>query len=145
MARLFVFDHVWRVPAPPQQVFAALADVDAYPRWWPEIRSVERVDDERGRAEVRSMLPYTLHLELTREVDDERAGLLRVGIAGDLEGWASFLVEGDRTTAARYRQEVVVGARYLRRAAPLADPLLRLNHRWMMRSGERGLAAYVGR
>jgi hypothetical protein len=94
---------------------------------------------------VRSVLPYTLHLVLTREVEDAATRTLRVGIGGDLDGWASFdLAVGAGTgTVARYRQEVTVTARHLGRAAPVVEPLLRFNHDWMMRSGERGLAAYL--
>lgn len=145
MGHLFVFEHLWRVPAAAEQAYAALAAVEAYPRWWAEIRAVHRIDQHTGDAVVRSVLPYTLRLRLTREVEDPHTRLLRVEIAGDLEGWASFAVEDDGPARswARYRQEVRVSTPYLRRAAPLAEPLLRFNHGRMMRSGEQGLAAYL--
>ena len=87
----------------------------------------------------------TLELLMTREVEDARRGLLRAGIAGDLEGWSQWHVrpEEDGTTVAGFEQEVEVTASLLARSAPLAGPLLRANHTWMMRRGEAGLAAYL--
>jgi hypothetical protein len=156
--RPFRFHHTWHVPADAATTFAALADVDAYPRWWPQVRAVARIDADSGHAYVRSLLPYTLDLVLTREVEDADAGLLRVRIDGDLEGWSQFRLEPgtpvgpDRTavaprpvplTRASYSQEATVTTRGLDRLAPVAAPVLRLNHALMMRAGERGLAAWV--
>jgi len=152
--RPFRFQHTWLVPAGAAATFAALADVDAYPRWWPQVRQVRRIDDDSGHAYVRSLLPYTLDLVLTREVQDADAGVLRVRIGGDLEGWSEFRLEpaasGRPTregtvTLARYAQEAVVTTRGLDRLTPVAAPVLRLNHAWMMRAGERGLAAWLAR
>ena len=145
VGHIFVFEHLWRVPATAERAYAALAAVDAYPRWWAEIRAVRRLTEHSGEAVVRSVLPYTLRLRLTREVEDPSTRLLRVEIAGDLDGWASFAVgdDGPARSWARYRQEVRIGTPYLRLAAPVAEPLLRFNHRRMMRSGEQGLAAYL--
>ena len=150
--RPFRFQHTWLVPAGPAVTFAALADVDAYPRWWPQVRQVRRIDADSGHAYVRSLLPYTLDLVLTREVEDADAGVLRVRIGGDLEGWSEFRLEpaqrdphtpAGAATVARYAQEAVVTTHGLDRLTPVAAPVLRLNHTWMMRAGERGLAAWL--
>lgn len=145
MTASFRFEHSWHLPAPADRVYAALADVDRYAEWWPQVRRVARVDAQSGRTWVRSFLPYTLELLMTREVEDARRGLLRAGIAGDLEGWSQWHVrpEEDGTTVAGFEQEVEVTASLLARSAPLAGPLLRANHTWMMRRGEAGLAAYL--
>jgi hypothetical protein len=158
---IFRFRHVWRVPADLTTTFAALADVDQYPLWWPQVRGIRRIDDDSGHAYVRSMLPYTLDLVLTREVEDPAAGLLRVRLGGDLQGWSEFrLSEADEvphdepghihadgasapTTLAHYRQEAAVTAAGLEHFVPIARPLLTLNHTWMMRAGERGLARWL--
>ena len=152
--RPFHFRHTWVVPADTAATFAVLADVDTYPRWWPQVRRVRRIDADSGHAYVRSLLPYTLDLVLTRDVEDADAGVLRVRIDGDLEGWSEFRLEpgGDGApadphgvTLARYTQEVLVTARGLEHLTPVAAPVLRVNHAWMMRAGERGLAAWVAR
>ena len=46
-------------------------------------------------------------------------------------------------TRARYEQEVDVGKPLLRRLAVPCRPAFRLNHALMMRSGQRGLRAYL--
>lgn len=123
-------------------MLAAVAD---YPTWWPQVRSVKRIDDDSATVEVRSVLPYTLHLVLTREVEDPGTGLLRVRIGGDLVGWSQWELAEDSVsgrTAAEFTEEVqVTGA--LGVAARPAAPLMRANHLAMMRGGERGLAALL--
>jgi hypothetical protein len=105
------------------------------------------------------MLPYTLDLVLTREIEDPEAGILRVRLGGDLEGWSEFRVSPDPDAAeagqyaaggssdtaaiAEYRQEATVTTAGLEHFVPLARPLLTLNHTWMMRAGERGLARWL--
>lgn len=136
----FVFEHRWILPAQPEEVVRVLADIEHYPRWWPQVRAVERVDADTGRARIRSLLPLTLHVVLTREIEDREGGVLRVGLSGDLIGRARWVVGPDAGGAvAVFEQEARVAAR-LERAATLAPVVLRANHAWMMRQGRRGLA-----
>ncbi|KRE37399.1 hypothetical protein ASG73_06875 [Janibacter sp. Soil728] len=141
----FVFHHEWSLPGPAEPVIDALADIEHYPRWWPQVRSVESLDVMSGRARIRSLLPVTLHLVLTREIEDREGGHLRVALDGDLSGWAQWSVatSGEMTTAT-FDQEVRVAAR-LSRAATLAPAVLRANHAWMMRQGRHGLAQEITR
>ena len=146
----FHFHHEWHLDARPADVFAALADVDRYAEWWPQVRTAERIDADSGHTAIRSLLPYTLHLVLRREVEDEQSGHLRVGVSGDLEGWCQWRIRGagdggdgaDGTTAV-FDQEAVLTPRLLARTADLTGPLLRANHAWMMRAGRGGLDRYL--
>lgn len=126
-----------------------LVAVSDYPSWWPQVRSVTPVrpvgQERPGREEsadvaVRSVLPYTLRLVLTRQVEDPRHGILRVGVAGDLEGYAQWRLSGDGGggTVAEFTEEVVVTGALGLVARPGAA-LMRANHRAMMRAGESGL------
>ncbi len=143
---IFRFHHEWQLPAPAERTYAALADVEGYAAWWPQVRSLERIDDASGRVSIRSVLPYTLHLVLTRETEDEAAGLLRVRVDGDLQGWCQWQVRDDgEETEAVFDQEAVVTPALLARTASLTPPLLRANHAWMMRAGQVGLARHLGR
>lgn len=140
----FAFAHTWHVDADPDVVFDVLADVDRYPRWWPQVRSVERIDAASGRAVVRSTLPYRLCLVLTRDIEDRDRGILRVRLSEDLIGFAQFTIP--RAVASGpmeidYRQVVEIGSPALRRVSGLVAPVLRANHTAMMRSGEIGLQA----
>nr|WP_238338243.1 SRPBCC family protein [Pedococcus badiiscoriae] len=133
------------MPAAPERVYEALADVERYAVWWPQVRSAERLDEHSGRTDIRSFLPYTLHLVLRREVEDPSTGHLRVGVSGDLEGWCEWRVRADPevATIAEFDQEAVLTPALLARTAQVTGPLLRANHGWMMRSGRAGLAAYL--
>ena len=147
MSRVFRFHHVWALDAPVHRVFAALADVERYAAWWPQVRHAERIDDQSGRTAIRSFLPYTLHLVLRREVEDAASGLLRVAVWGDLEGWCQWTlaegVGGPGSCTAVFDQEAGVTPQLLARTARVSAPLLRANHSWMMRSGRIGLAGHL--
>lgn len=144
LSTAYRFDNEWRIPAPCEQVFAALADVEGYERWWPQVREIHWIDADRGGVRIRSLLPYTLDLVLTRDTQDEARGILRVLVAGDLQGWCAWQLTGERTgTRARFSQEVEVTSPMLRLAPFAIRPLLRGNHAHMMRSGERGLRGYL--
>lgn len=151
-APTFVFHHTWVVPAPVDVVTAALADIEHYPRWWPQVRSVAPIDEASGRGRIRSLLPVAMDLVLTREIEDREGGHLRVGLDGDLIGWAGWSIATTTDAAgaagagcvATFEQEVRVAAR-LSRAATLAPFVLRANHAWMMRQGRRGLARELTR
>jgi uncharacterized protein YndB with AHSA1/START domain len=138
------FDHLWNLRAPREQVYAALADVERYDRWWPQIREIHRIDADSGRARIRSLLPYTLDLVLVLAIQDEARGVLRVDVDGDLRGWCAWQLTAEETgTHARFSQEVEVTAPVLRRMPLALRPLLRGNHAHMMRSGEHGLRGYL--
>ncbi len=139
----FRFHHVWHLDASVARVFGALADVDRYAVWWPQVRRTERIDENSGHAAIRSFLPYTLDLVLRRETEDLDSGTLRVDVTGDLEGWCQWQLEAAEGTRAVFDQEAVVTPRLLARTAHVTGPLLRANHSWMMRSGRLGLAAYL--
>jgi uncharacterized protein YndB with AHSA1/START domain len=140
----FRFHHEWVLPATRRRVYAALADVERYAQWWPQVRTAERIDDESGRTTIRSVLPYTLALVLRREVEDEAGGLLRVAVTGDLEGWCQWTLHPDgEGTRAVFDQEAVVTPALLARTARVTAPLLRANHAWMMHSGRAGLARHL--
>ena len=138
------FDSLWHLSAPRERVYAALADVDSYDSWWPQVRAIHRIDADSGRVLIRSLLPYTLDLVLACAVQDEARGILRVDVDGDLQGWCAwqFSAEGAGTRA-QFSQEVEVMAPILQRMPFALRPLLRGNHAHMMRSGERGLRAHL--
>jgi hypothetical protein len=138
------FDHEWHVRAPREQVYAALADVEGYDQWWPQIREIHRIDAHQGRVKIRSLLPYTLNLVLARDVEDAARGILRVEISGDLLGWCAWHVSAAGAgTRARFSQEVEVTVPMLQQAPLAIRPLLRGNHAHMMHSGERGLRRHL--
>ncbi|MCG8969883.1 MULTISPECIES: SRPBCC family protein [Streptomyces] len=139
----YVFRSQWALPAPAAAVYRELERIEDYPRWWPQVREVTRLDATSGTVRIRSLLPYDLTQTVRELRRDPAAGVLEVSLSGDIEGRARWTVAPDGTggSGVRYDQEVDVRKPLLRRLAVPGRPLFRANHRLMMRAGRRGLAA----
>ncbi|MET8223903.1 SRPBCC family protein [Streptomyces sp. NPDC005301] len=138
------FSSLWTLPAPVGDVYTALERAEDYPLWWPQVRRVDRVDDTTGIIRIRSFVPYDLVFTAKEVRRDPVAGVLEIGMTGDLDGWARWTLTADGTgTRARYDQEVEVRKPLMRRLAVPGRPVFRANHALMMRAGRRGLGAYL--
>ncbi|MGY6021017.1 SRPBCC family protein [Streptomyces spinosirectus] len=138
------FRSLWPLAAAPTVVYEALERAEEYPRWWPQVREVTRLDDTTGVIRIRSLLPYDLRFTAREARRDPGAGVLEIAMTGDVEGWARWTVAAAGTgTVARYEQVVDVNKPLLRRFAVPGRPMFRANHRLMMRAGRRGLAAHL--
>ncbi|SEP21600.1 SRPBCC family protein [Amycolatopsis saalfeldensis] len=145
MGAEYRFRSTWWLPAvPASRVFDAVVDLESYPRWWADVRSVRQVDGDTAELVCRSRLPYRLVIAMHREQQDPRAGHVRVRLTGDLEGFLSGdlqpVGEGTRLVIT---QQVRARKPLLRKLDVVARPFFRANHAWMMRRGHRGLAAYL--
>ncbi|WP_432090486.1 SRPBCC family protein [Streptomyces sp. NRRL F-5630] len=147
------FHSRWLLPAEPRRVYAVLARPEEYPRWWPQVRSARTADDGRsGSARIRSVLPYDLRVT-TRELPGpseapgpDGVGVLRAAVDGDLRGEVGWrLSPWGAGTLAEFEQRVEVVTPLLRLLSLPGRPLLRLNHRLMMRAGQRALRALLAR
>lgn len=143
MTARYRFEHTWTSPLASDELFDVLADVGGYPRWWPQVRAVVRVDDDTAHVVARSLLPYSLDLVLQRAVEDRAAGVLEARLGGQLDGWSRWRLtaEGPASTRLLYEQEVSVRGRLLAPGSRVARPVLEANHAWMMRGGRRGLVS----
>jgi hypothetical protein len=138
------FRSLWSLPVAPATVYGALEQAEEYPRWWPQVREVTRLDDITGIIRIRSLLPYDLRFTAREKRRDPDAGVLEIAMTGDVEGWARWTVTAAGTgTLARYEQVVDVHKPLLRRFAVPGRPVFRANHRLMMRAGRRGLATHL--
>lgn len=134
----------WPLPFGATAVFRALERVEDYPDWWPQVRSVTRLNDTTGVITIRSVLPYDMTFTARETRRDPEAGVLEIEMSGDIKGWARWTVTADGAgTLARYEQVVDVGKPLLRRLAVPGRPFFRANHRLMMRSGRRGLLGHL--
>ncbi|GLF96350.1 SRPBCC family protein [Streptomyces yaizuensis] len=134
------FHSVWELPADPAAVFAVLERAADYPRWWPQVRAVRPLAGDAAAARIRSVLPYEIRVTARARRRDPAAGVLELGMTGDLAGWARWTVLAHGAgTRVLFDQEVEVRRPLLRRLAPLCRPALRANHALMMRAGRRGL------
>ncbi|MFJ5262804.1 SRPBCC family protein [Streptomyces sp. NPDC088387] len=150
------FRTLWALPAPPGTVYDVLENAEEYPRWWRQVREVDRVDDTSGVIRIRSLLPYDMVFTARETRRDRDAGVLEIAMAGDIDGWARWTVTGQGQgqgqghgqgagagALARYEQVVDVRKPLLRRLAVPGRPVFRANHALMMRSGRRGLLAHL--
>ncbi|KOU74416.1 polyketide cyclase [Streptomyces sp. MMG1533] len=138
------FRSLWALPAPPAAVFEALERAEDYPRWWRQVREVNRIDDTTGVIRIRSLLPYDMTITAREARRDPAAGVLEIAMSGDLDGWARWTITVDGTgSLARYEQVVEVHKPLLRRFAVPGRPVFRANHWLMMRAGRRGLAGHL--
>jgi hypothetical protein len=144
MTAEYVFRSEWRLPAGPDEVYAALQDVENYAAWWPQVVGGRRLDDTSGELKVRSRLPYTLTVILRREVEDPVRRVLRAAVEGDMTGMSQWTVsEVGSGSLAVFDEAVDMHRRMIRAAGQFARPALILNHRLMMRAGERGLRSFL--
>jgi hypothetical protein len=142
--RRFVFRSQWQLPALPRQVYDVLADVETYPRWWPQVRKARRIDDVSGELTCRSLLPYDLVFLMRQEVRDPDGLVLRAQMDGDLNGSTQWTItaDGDGSIAV-FDEDVSVGSGLVGAAGRLFRPALKFNHDLMMRAGEKGLRAHL--
>jgi uncharacterized protein YndB with AHSA1/START domain len=150
--RSHIFDLVseWRIEAPVDRVWQVLADIDAWPDWWPSVSRVELVD--RGgasglgavrRINWRTALPYGLviDMQMTRL---EPPILIEGRADGALDGLGRWRLRPcGNGTLVRYEWTVEIAAPWMRRLAPLLRPAYSWNHKVVMDRGRRGLASRV--
>ncbi|MCX4861799.1 SRPBCC family protein [Streptomyces canus] len=138
------FRTLWSLPAKPAVVYDVLERAEEYPRWWPQVREVRRLDDTSGVITIRAVLPYDLVFTAREVRRDPEGGVLEIAMDGDLDGWARWTITPDGNgSLARYDQVTEVNKPLLRRFAVPGRPVFLANHRWMMRAGRRGLVAHL--
>jgi len=134
------FRSEWRLAAAPERVYELLADVETYPKWWPQVRRARRLGDGIGELTCRSLFPYDLTFVMRRVVEDPDGFVLRAELSGDLNGTSQWTIRAaGQDSIAVFDEDVSVGSGKLRAAGRLLRPALRFNHDLMMRAGERGL------
>jgi len=142
LERPYRFRQRWRVAGPFASTFEVLANLESYPAWWPEIKSVRMLDDRRAAVVIRSVLPYALRLELVRTAEDRAGGVLAVEMTGDLAGWDRWVLRPDgEGTLVEFTEFATLERPWLRRLGAVARPAFTGNHALMMRSCRRGLEA----
>lgn len=142
----YSFKTSWQFAAPIEQVWDALIDSTAWPRWWRGVKRVERQgdepDDSVGRVERqlwKSRLPYTL--AFTMEITAiEHLRRISGRATGELEGTGTWLLEHrDGVTYVEYDWDVSTTSRWMNLLAPLARPAFAWNHNVVMEWGRVGL------
>jgi hypothetical protein len=140
----YVFTSVWQVEADASDVMSVLNDIESYPAWWPEVRSVRPIGDDRFELVARSFLPYELRFVSEAAAGEPSPGVINARLSGDMEGTVRWTVEQVGASCRLvYDQEVTTHKRLLNVMAPVARPGFKANHTVMMRHGQRGLRTYM--
>ncbi len=134
-----------------ERVWEAVYDSDRWPEWWKGVEETERLADgdengigQRGRYVWKAKLPYRVEffIETTRV---ERPFLLEGDATGELAGvgrWRFF--EQGGVTAAVYEWDVSTTRAWMNLLAPVARPIFKANHDYVMRNGGEGIAELLG-
>jgi uncharacterized protein YndB with AHSA1/START domain len=146
----YSFLTIWLVDAPRQAVWDVLADVEAWPGWWPAVERAEELEagdaqrvGSRYRVRWRAPIGYALEFDFT--VDESDNPRRMAGRAtGELEGTGVWqLFEEGGTTAVTYDWEVRATRRWMNALGPLPRPLFRWSHDRVMAGGGEALKRLV--
>jgi uncharacterized protein YndB with AHSA1/START domain len=141
------FLTTWLLEAERERVWEAIFDQRSWPSWWRGVKDVVELDPgdadgvgSHSRLTWRSKLPYDLVFEArTRTV--VRPHLIEADASGELAGVGRWrLFEQDGVTAALYEWNVHTTKRWMNLLAPIARPLFKVNHDWVMANGATGIA-----
>lgn len=141
---------IWRLNAPVERVWRVLTDPEGWPRWWPFVEKVEKIEpgepdglNSAWRYAWTTMLPYRLRFEL-RVTRIEAPALLEAEVRGDLAGYGVCRVQPNGPeTLVRYEWNVRTCRPWMQGIALLARPVFLWNHRRVMRRGEAALAGFL--
>lgn len=124
----FHYDRTWRFERPRDAVWAAIADIDAFPARWSWLRTLDAPGLHVGavaRCVIQSPLPYQLRLEIEveRAIEGE---MVETYVRGDLDGPArlDLAPDGAHATIATLSWELEANNGFLRTAARLGRPVL---------------------
>ena len=147
-AREYVFVDEWDVAAPPESVFAALADASSYPDWWRPVYLDVETDGplavgQVSRQHFKGRLPYKLRTR-SRIVELEPPSVIAAEVEGDLAGFGRWtLTPTTRGTHVRFDWRVYADRPLLRILTPVLRPAFRWNHNWAIARAMEGLEPYA--
>lgn len=145
------FVTTWRLAAPADEVWEALHDAEAYPRWWPGFEDVEVLQagtrdgvGRRVRITMRGRLPYRLQFEVVGR-EAQKPDLAVLDATGALQGSGRWeLCHDAGVTTMTYSWQVATTKAWMNVVEPFARPAFIVNHHAAMRRGAEGLARHLG-
>jgi uncharacterized protein YndB with AHSA1/START domain len=141
------FLTTWLIEAERERVWEAIWESERWPQWWRGVEEAVKLAEgdargvgQFGRYVWRSRLPYPVRFEI-RTTRVERPRLLEGEATGELAGTGRWrLFDEDGVTAVLYEWNVRTTKRWMNLLAPLARPIFKWNHDWVMRNGGAGMA-----
>jgi uncharacterized protein YndB with AHSA1/START domain len=145
------FLTTWLLEANRERIWDAIYDSERWPEWWKGVEEATKLEEgdesgvgQHGRYVWKAYLPYRVQFFI-RTTRVERPCLLEGDATGELAGvgrWRFF--EQDGLTAVLYEWNVRTTKTWMNLVAPVARPIFKSNHDFVMRNGGRGLARLLG-
>jgi uncharacterized protein YndB with AHSA1/START domain len=147
----YSFLTTWLLEAEREQVWEAIYDSERWPQWWNGVLEAEKLEEgndagigQLGRYIWKAKLPYRVEFFI-RTTKVERPFLLEGDATGELAGIGRWrLFEQDGVTAAIYEWNVHTTKAWMNALAPVAGPVFKSNHDYVMRNGGVGIAKLLG-
>jgi hypothetical protein len=134
-------DRRWRFDADVATVWAAIAEVDEYRRWWPWLSRFDGAalaEGERWSCAVQPPLPYVLRFTVRLDAVEPLASVAAT-VEGDIVGTAriELVPDGDGASVVRLESLLAPANPFLRSVARFARPVVRFGHDWVLDTGAR--------
>jgi uncharacterized protein YndB with AHSA1/START domain len=143
---LIASDRRFTFEPDPETLWTTLADVPAYPRWWPWLHRFDGhrlAPGEAWACAVKPPLPYVLRFCIRIDAVDEGRSV-DATISGDIRGRATLtLAPRAGGSEVHLRSELAPANRWLEAVAAVARPAVRHGHDWVLDTGARQFAAAV--
>ncbi len=125
---------------PPEELWAAMQQVDTYQSWWPWLRELDALSLTPGAvwsAVVQPPLPYRLRFDIhIHEV--VAAARVSAEVTGDIEGSAWLEITATPMGSELHLvSELAPTNPLLRTVARVAGPVVRFGHEWVLDTGVR--------
>jgi hypothetical protein len=145
------FLTTWLLEAERPRVWDAIYDSEGWPEWWKGVEEATKLEEgdesgvgQYGRYVWKAKLPYRVEFFI-RTTRVERPSLLEGDATGELAGVGRWrLFEQGGLTAVLYEWNVRTTRTWMNLLAPVARPIFKGNHDYVMRNGGRGLARLLG-
>jgi hypothetical protein len=125
---------------PPEDLWAAMAEVGCFRTWWPWLRELDATALEPGAvwsAVVQPPLPYRLRFDV-HIVEVVTLSSVTARVTGDIEGSARLDIGATPTGSTLHLiSELAPTSSVLRTVATLAGPVVRFGHEWVLDTGLR--------
>lgn len=147
----YKFKNTWRIYSDILPVAECFLDHNTILSWWSNaFYGVDAIESggEFGQGRkfnivTKGWLPYLLRFQL-HVVEVNWPTHFRVESTGDFLGTGDVRLEqlGDQVVI-HFDWQIEVAKPLLKWLTPIASPILKTNHYWMMRIGERGMQNYI--
>lgn len=143
MAQPYHFTTNWQLAAPVSEVYALIHNAEAWPLWWPSVRSVLAYTDqdgaERQQQHWRTPFGYAFSFDL-KLIDRQPDLLLKAVATGMLEGTGTWrFQETQGGCLVSFEWNVKTGVPWMKKMDWLLRPVFTYNHRLVMEQGRQGI------